>query len=192
MDSLDTVNLDNLDLDTVQADKIRAFISLLIKFDKSKRLSSIKSLDDWCVNHIEDCVRAYNLIEKAECFVDVGSGNGLPGVIFSILDPKKPIVLLDNDKKKVEFLKTVAYRLDLNVKVKLESIVDFELDSVPRGTVFVYRAFSPKEIAIEFIKSMPCLKHIYFAGENQKLEICEKSAVDYRLSNGVHRKLLIF
>jgi 16S rRNA (guanine527-N7)-methyltransferase len=122
----------------------------------------------------------------------VGSGNGLPGVIFSILDPKKPIVLLDNDKKKVEFLKTVAYRLDLNVKVKLESIVDFKVDSIPRGTVFVYRAFSPKEIAIEFIKSKPFLKHIYFAGENQELGIDEKTALGYRLSSGVQRKLLIF
>jgi len=42
---------------------------------------------------------------KAHCGVlDLGSGNGIPGLIFAILRPQWHIVLLDSNNKKALFL----------------------------------------------------------------------------------------
>ena len=129
-------------------------------------------------------------------FVDVGSGNGLPGLIFSILDEKLPVILLDVDKKKGEFLKTMVYRLGLKADVQVQSIEDFKVEKVPCGTIFIFRAFSPKQLALDFIKKNPSLKHVYFSSSQQAINLTidlkPKKILNYSLSNGSHRKILLF
>ena len=190
MDSLQ-INLTHLDLSPVKMDKINSYIGYLLKFDKSKRLVSIKN-KDWGIKHIEDCILAFKLMEQAPCFVDMGSGNGLPGVIFSILDENQPMCLVDNDRKKGEFLKTMVHRLNLRAKVLIQSVEVFDLNKVPRGTVFLYRAFSPKKRAIDFISRNKDFDHIFFANEGQELSIQPKKTKKYNLSNGNSKRILFF
>ena len=168
------------------------------KVDERKKLewAIIENVQRSDLNPIEegeeDSIKSYRQLKDKRSFVDMGSGNGLPGLIFSILDEDINVTLVDIDKKKCEFLKTMIYRLKLNATVLHKSIFDIEVDKVPRGTVFLYRAFSPKAAASDFISKNKDLNHAYFASSHQNLEISHKKEFYYELSNGVSRKLLIF
>ncbi|MGI9548354.1 MAG: 16S rRNA (guanine(527)-N(7))-methyltransferase RsmG [Bdellovibrionales bacterium] len=53
--------------------------------------------------------------------LDIGSGNGLPGIVCAILYPKNQFVLCERNRKKSEFLKAVAFQIKtLNVRVLCE------------------------------------------------------------------------
>lgn len=50
--------------------------------------------------------------------LDIGSGNGFPGLLFAILFPKNKFYLCESQRKKAEFLKSTSTKLELfNVKV---------------------------------------------------------------------------
>jgi len=49
-----------------------------------------------------------------EHIIDLGTGGGLPGISLAILTPKKRYVLVDNTKKKVNFLKYIKNKLKLH------------------------------------------------------------------------------
>ncbi len=56
--------------------------------------------------------------EKEESILDIGTGAGFPGMVLAILNPKKKFVLLDSLSKRIDFLKRVIEKLQLeNVKV---------------------------------------------------------------------------
>jgi 16S rRNA (guanine527-N7)-methyltransferase len=56
--------------------------------------------------------------------MDIGAGNGLPGLIFACLAPERSFNLIESDGRKAEFLKHIAHSLGLsNVQV---SSVRFE------------------------------------------------------------------
>ena len=183
--------LDTLDLSPGIKVKINTYIDNLYRFDKSKRLIGSENKEKWVTNHIEDTIKAYNTLKKPVGYYDMGSGNGLPGLIFSILDDSLPITLVDNDKKKIEFLKTMIYRLKVNAHVFPVNIQEINLKTVPRGTVFLYRAFSPREAAYKFIKNNRDYEHVVFVSERQNLDIEAKETLKYKLSDGSSRKLLI-
>ena len=45
--------------------------------------------------------------------IDIGSGAGFPGIVAKILRPPWRVTLVDNNAKKVSFLKTLGHELDL-------------------------------------------------------------------------------
>jgi 16S rRNA (guanine527-N7)-methyltransferase len=45
---------------------------------------------------------------------DFGSGNGFPGAIFSILEPKLGVICVESDERKASFLRQLAMRLELD------------------------------------------------------------------------------
>ena len=190
MDNQIKNSLEELDVSPEQFIKIEKYVHYLTQFDRSKRLTSFNNSRDWFINHVEDCIKTFDFFKDTESLYDLGSGNGLPGLIFSILGPDKTIFLVDNDKKKGEFLKTMIFRLKLNARVMVESINEINLDNVPRGTEFLYRAFSPKDVALKFIKNNSSFEHFYFASEEQKLHCDVKKELTYTLSNGIQRKIL--
>jgi 16S rRNA (guanine527-N7)-methyltransferase len=71
--------------------------------------------------HFADSILGSQLIlnsTQAKTLYDVGSGNGLPGLVIAILDPSRIIKLVESDARKAEFLKQMVFRLKLtNVEV---------------------------------------------------------------------------
>ncbi|MNL01772.1 Ribosomal RNA small subunit methyltransferase G [compost metagenome] len=62
---------------------------------------------------------------------DIGSGAGFPGVIFALLYPQIPVVLIETDQKKCEFLNHIIGLLKLkNVSVENKSIEAFPDSSI--------------------------------------------------------------
>lgn len=171
---------------------INSYIDLVLKFNKSKSLTSVSTVDQWISNHIMDSIAAYSLLDARLDFqtvIDCGSGNGLPGVVFAILAAAKNIYLYDTDSKKCQFLKTVAHRLALsNVRVSNTSVLG--INNVPRGTIFVYRAFSPIHLMHECI-SKYANTHCYFASTDHTYDYTSAIEYHYDLPDKSTRKLVI-
>ena len=70
--------------------------------------------------------------------VDVGSGFGFPGIIFSILSPQTKIILLEPSEKRSEFLKHCISSLNLKPRIEVRK-KSFESMN---EKIFLFKAFS--------------------------------------------------
>jgi 16S rRNA (guanine527-N7)-methyltransferase len=93
-------------------ERLEIFAALLKKWNTSINLVSRSSLNNLWTRHIADSVQVYHLADPARTWVDIGSGGGLPGAIIAILamelNPGTKITLIESDKRKSVFLRTVA------------------------------------------------------------------------------------
>ena len=120
--------------------------------------------------HFADCLIGSQLILKSvevDGFYDLGSGNGFPGLIMALLAPDKKIVLVDRNRKKVEFLKGCVLRLELkNVQVWHSQIEELK-DHVP---YVVSRGLAPIHQLIPLLEKIGCKKSYHFKSQNWQTE----------------------
>lgn len=123
------------DLDVSIREKMRIYHDELQKFNRSLNLVSAKTLPFADAIHFADCMIASSLIVNAETglktIYDLGSGSGLPGLVFAIMFPSVSVKLVEMDQKKCEFLKHVASTCELkNVEVLHTQIEKLEVNSI--------------------------------------------------------------
>ncbi len=137
------------DLRSEVISKLREYQLELVKFNRTINLISAKSILTSDQTHIADAVLAFKAIEsgiKGKEVYDLGSGNGIPGIIFAILSPETKFVLVDSDQRKSEFLKHIASHLGLsNVTIR-----NVKIESLEQGCIdiAVARGFAPLTAAL--------------------------------------------
>ena len=68
--------------------------------------------------HLQDCLNAAQLLHPTGHWVDLGSGAGLPGILFAIEHPEVSLDLVESRQKRAVFLRRVCSALTLaNVSV---------------------------------------------------------------------------
>jgi 16S rRNA (guanine527-N7)-methyltransferase len=109
--------------------QLKTYHSELLKFNVKLNLVARSTEREADEVHFADSLLAARLIPAAKMahpLYDIGSGNGLPGVIVGLLNPNLETFLVESDSRKAEFLKHVIHVLQLkNVKVmnaRLENI----------------------------------------------------------------------
>ncbi|MCO5112768.1 MAG: class I SAM-dependent methyltransferase [Bdellovibrionaceae bacterium] len=123
--------------------QVKEFASLIEKFNKKINLVSRKDIANLWSRHIEDGLRSHNeylnnyRLPDEYSFYDLGSGNGIPGMIWAILSPSNLFFLVDTDERKCEFLKYASTKLELNNVVILNQ--DFAAITPPLPYVFLSR-----------------------------------------------------
>lgn len=113
-------------------EKLKKYHSELLKFNKTTNLISVKTIGNADAVHIADCIYASRIIANDASFEEVfdfGSGGGCPGLIFAILYPSVKVHLVDNDEKKVEFLKHCVAALHLSNAAVINKSIEGLLDS---------------------------------------------------------------
>jgi len=90
---------------------LRRYAEAVVSSPPHLHLTSDRDLRQFWVRHVEDALKLIELIpppyRKAVCRVlDVGSGNGIPGIPVAIAEPTWGVELLDSDTKKCGFLDT--------------------------------------------------------------------------------------
>jgi 16S rRNA (guanine527-N7)-methyltransferase len=99
---------------------------LLLDWNTRVRLTGFRTMGDVWNNLVLEPLNAsrhFSLSSVSHPIVDLGSGNGSPGLIFAILNPGRPVFLIERRQKKMTFLLYAAGKLKLpNVQV-LEEIV---------------------------------------------------------------------
>lgn len=77
--------------------------------------------------------------------LDVGSGNGLPGLVLAAAMPERPVHLVEVQRKRAAFLREAARRAGLSAVVVHHGSADAVrvAGAAPVGAVFLARAFKP-------------------------------------------------
>jgi 16S rRNA (guanine527-N7)-methyltransferase len=138
----------SIDQDDHKQKKLLDFVSLIIKWNKTYNLTSLKKINDIYVQHIFDSLAIINpirqyleklLIDQAVIY-DIGSGAGLPGVVIAIMCPQIKVTCVDAVGKKVAFVQHVANTLGLKNLIAQHQRVE-KWNTGPADLV-ISRAFS--------------------------------------------------
>ena len=113
-----------LNLSVEQIDKLMGFLDLLQKWNKVYNLTSVRDPQEMMSLHMLDSLAAVPALQRhvaalskpagaRTAQLDVGSGGGLPGVVFAVCCPEVDIHCVDTVGKKAAFLQQVAVSLKL-------------------------------------------------------------------------------
>jgi|GEM_PF-3232370 len=184
--------LSSLNLMDRQASQITTYVEYLLKVNKRVSLTRVGDFDEWFTNHVEDAVLSYEIFAKGEFqeFIDCGSGNGLPGVVYAILSGL-PFTLCDVDLRKCEFLKSVIYKLDLPGQVFPRPVIEFTPPVQNKKFCYVYRGLGPDPILSENFAKRSCSAHFRMVSTSQNSLFAGSHRKKYFLSDKSLRELEI-
>ena len=143
----------------------------LIKSNKNLNLVGNSTINYIWHRHFLDSLQVIDFIEKNQkTLVDLGSGAGFPGLVLSIVAKERKIPLkiklIEKSKKKINFLKEIITKLNLNAVAICQDVEEKEFNFV--DDTFVARAFKPLPKILELIhnKAENLNKIIIFLGKN--------------------------
>ena len=113
-----------LGLTEAQITQLLEFLSLLQKWNKVYNLTAVRDPQEMLTHHLLDSLAAVGPLRRhvaaqagegggAVRLLDVGSGGGLPGVVFAICCPDVDVSCVDTVGKKAAFIQQAAVALKL-------------------------------------------------------------------------------
>ena len=100
------------------ATKLSTFVDLLIEWNPRINLTGLTSRTAIEEVLIGESVLAARLLPLAgKSVLDLGSGAGIPGIIWAIIEPAMSLVSVEVREKKVAFQKEAARTLDLKIEI---------------------------------------------------------------------------
>ncbi|WP_454707753.1 16S rRNA (guanine(527)-N(7))-methyltransferase RsmG [Delftia acidovorans] len=113
-----------LDLTPAQIDTLMEFQALLGKWNKVYNLTAVRDPQEMLTHHLLDSLAAVPPLQRhlaqmparegRTAMLDVGSGGGLPGVVFAICCPQIDVHCVDTVGKKAAFIQQAAATLRLS------------------------------------------------------------------------------
>lgn len=98
-----------------QLNKLDAYATMLIEYNKKFNLTAITKKKDIYLKHFYDSLTITKAIDLSGNLkiLDIGTGAGFPGLVLKIFFPNIELTLLDSNNKKILFLNEVIKELDL-------------------------------------------------------------------------------
>lgn len=124
------------------------FLALLIKWNQAYNLTSVRDPNEMLSLHLFDCLATLAPIESLlgttpRQLIDVGSGGGLPGIVFALAWPDCKHHLVETVGKKVAFLQQCKQQLKLsNLQAHHHRIETLTLEQDNPSRIFTCRAFA--------------------------------------------------
>ena len=112
------------ELTETQCESLLTYLGLLIEWTKKIDLVAEADTEVLLERHLIDSLAAGILVAAlVDCgpILDVGSGAGLPGVVFALMQPDRPLYLLEPREKRSIFLAEIKRRLALPNAVVIRS-----------------------------------------------------------------------
>ncbi len=135
----------SLPAEDVLLDRLLAYLDLLQKWNQAYNLSAVREPQQMVRQHLLDCLAALppldrHLPGRDARILDVGSGAGLPGVVFALMRPNWSVCCVDAVAKKASFVRQVSAELALrNLQSEHARVEQLRL---PSFDVVVSRAFA--------------------------------------------------
>ena len=108
------------------ADKLLAYVALILKWNKVYNLTAIRDEAQAIDLHIADSLTLLPHV-KVDRIADIGAGAGLPGLVLAICNPALHVELVDTVDKKCVFMRQAAGELGLkNVSVHHTRVENFK------------------------------------------------------------------
>jgi 16S rRNA (guanine527-N7)-methyltransferase len=107
-----------------QRDLLLRYLALIAKWTKVYNLTALRDPAEMLSHHLVDSMAAVPALQRClaergvpegegAALLDVGSGAGLPGIVFAILCPGLAVTCVDTVAKKAAFIQQVAAELRL-------------------------------------------------------------------------------
>lgn len=127
---------EKLNFNKKQQEQIHLFKSVLLTKNQKINLVSRKNPEEQIELLLEELFLTGKKLEvffnKGFKVLDIGSGNGFPGLLFAVFFPKDKFYLCERVRKKAETLKNIAHHLKLsNIEILCKNSSDIE-DSFER------------------------------------------------------------
>jgi len=125
--------------------RLLAYLDLLQKWNQAYNLSAVRDPQQMVHHHLLDCLAALPALDRHlqgrdARILDVGSGAGLPGVVWAVMRPHWSLCCVDAVAKKASFVRQVAAELALrNLHAEHARVEQLQL---PTFDVVVSRAFA--------------------------------------------------
>ncbi|MGH1576105.1 16S rRNA (guanine(527)-N(7))-methyltransferase RsmG [Planktotalea sp.] len=146
--------LGDLDVSRETYERLQTYSDLLKKWNPKINLVSKGTIDDLWERHIVDSAQIFELRNNsAKRWVDLGSGGGFPGLVIAILAmefaPSMKVTLVESDKRKSAFLRTVSRETGCEANIVAERI-----ENVPplNADVLSARALADLDALLGFAK----------------------------------------
>ncbi|MDL2263333.1 16S rRNA (guanine(527)-N(7))-methyltransferase RsmG, partial [Synergistaceae bacterium OttesenSCG-928-I11] len=172
--SKETIVPNQTPLDRDVEEKLCAYARLLSEGNARARLTGPSDPGTIYEEHILDCLYALPFLEGAESFIDVGTGGGLPGLVFGICLPNSRGVLIDSVGKKVKIVADIASQLGCsNIEVQHVRSEEYAQETREHFSVATARAVTSAPVLAEYLS--PFVKTggriVAFKGRNAESEI---------------------
>ncbi|MBP7654418.1 16S rRNA (guanine(527)-N(7))-methyltransferase RsmG [Candidatus Dependentiae bacterium] len=105
-----------LPINNAQTELFCKYYSLLIEYQEKNRINLTRIIDpsDFALkNVIDTIILEKSLGEDVSKLIDLGTGNGIPGLFLAILNRDLNITLVDSTKKKIDFVNYIINCLEL-------------------------------------------------------------------------------
>ncbi|MFY9329214.1 MAG: 16S rRNA (guanine(527)-N(7))-methyltransferase RsmG [Georgfuchsia sp.] len=107
--------------------KLLAYVDLLVKWNRTYNLTSIRNGDEMVTQHLLDSLSILSHVQDMQNLADIGSGAGLPGIPLAIARPELRVTLIDSVQKKSAFQQQAKIDLALpNVSIYSGRIEDYK------------------------------------------------------------------
>ena len=157
-------------LNKTQVDKIDYYLSSIIEHNKHTNLVGKSTIENIWDRHVLDCLQLTKyIINKKLKILDLGTGAGLPGVLFSIVGFQK-VLMVDSVKKKTDFVRKIIKELSLTAKIQNKRI---EKPPTSQHNIIVSRALAPlvKLLTYARMYSNKNTTSLFLKGRNANSEI---------------------
>jgi 16S rRNA (guanine527-N7)-methyltransferase len=169
--------LKNMKLEECQEKNLASYAAMLSKANARARLTGPSDEAVILGEHIKDAVRALPWLEKFPAgsdFVDVGTGGGLPGIVWGICRPDLNGLLIDSVGKKIDIVREMAVSLDLrNITAMKARSEELAAERREQFDIATARAVAGAKVLAEYLS--PLVKTggriIIFKGPACKAEI---------------------
>lgn len=134
-----------LPADEAACGTLLAYLDLLHKWNQAYNLSAVRDPQQMVTQHLLDCLAALppldrHLQRRSARLLDVGSGAGLPGVVWAVMRPDWQVCCVDAVAKKAFFVRQAAAELGLrNLRAEHARVEQLAL---PPFDAVVSRAFA--------------------------------------------------
>ncbi len=134
------------DVDAPAWARLERLVSALVEENAHQNLVARASLEQVWQRHIVDSAQLLDVSRETVPdgpWLDLGSGAGFPGLVIAVLQPERPVTLVDSRRLRTEWLARAASALGLaNVEVVLSRVEDLP---ERKWRVISARAFAPLE-----------------------------------------------
>lgn len=148
-DAVETTS--SADLRIRDHDRLQRLVAGILTAEK--RVTAIPEAEAW-ERHVLDSLQGLDLIdvEAPGGIVDVGSGNGVPGIVVAIERPRRDVCLVEANGRKADGLERLVRELALPnvvvVRERAETIGASEHRD--RHAIAVCRALAPPAVSLEY------------------------------------------
>ncbi len=166
-------------------DKMLLFLELLYEKNQVMNLTAIRDKKGMLEKHFIDSLLLTKIImENEKNIIDVGTGAGFPGLVLAIFYPDKSFLLVDSVRKKVEFIREVIEKLDLeNVETSFERAEEIIRDKREAFDVALCRGVANLRVILEYM--LPFVKvGGRFLPQKQNLNELEESERALKILRG--------